>query len=316
MGQTIYKTTGQLERYDTAIDSILSPAAKAEIIAEGFHWSEGPLWVERHQMLLFSDIPANTVYKWTASGGKEVYLKPSGYTGAVPRGGEMGSNGLVLDKAGRLVLCQHGDRQMARMEAPLDRPEPRFFALAGTYQGKRLNSPNDACYNSREELFFTDPPYGLPRQDDKDPTKELPWNGVYKVGPGGEVILLTDELSRPNGIAFFPGEKKVLVANSDPQKPDWYLYEVEDHAFVHQKIFYSAAGYDEKLPGLPDGLKIDKDGNVYATGPGGLYIFNAQGRLLAMLKLPEAASNCAFSADEKTLYITNHTKLLRFILRP
>ena len=316
MEQTRYKTIGELERYNPAINEIVSPVAKAEIIAEGFQWSEGPLWVEQHQMLLFSDIPANTIYKWTEQGGKEVYLKPSGYTGTVPRGGEMGSNGLVLDKAGRLVLCQHGDRQMGRMEAPLDRPQPAFTALAGTFQGKRFNSPNDACYNSKGELFFTDPPYGLPLQNDNDPAKEIPWNGVYNVSPGGEVVLMTSEISRPNGLAFFPGEKQVLVANSDPEHPDWYLYEVEENKFANKKLFFRAAGVDKAVPGLPDGLKIDKRGNVYATGPGGLYFFNATGQLLGLLKLPDASSNCAFSADEKILYITNHKKLLRLILRP
>ncbi|MFL5808032.1 MAG: SMP-30/gluconolactonase/LRE family protein [Flavisolibacter sp.] len=313
--QTIYKTIGVIERYDSSISQILSPDAHVEIIAEGLIWSEGPLWLEKHKMLLFSDAPQNAIFKWTTEKGKEIYLKPSGYTSSVARGGEVGSNGLLLDKQGRLVLCQHGDRRMARMEAPLDRPQPNFVTLADKYQGKRISSPNDATYNSKGELFFTDPPYGLPGRDDKDPTKEIKWNGIYKVKKNGEVVLLIDSLARPNGIAFFPDGKKLLVANSDPQKPNWYVYDVNGDRLTNGKIFYSAADYDKKLPGLPDGLKIDKKGNVYAAGPGGIHFFNSRGILLGMLKLPDATSNVALSADEKTIYITNHMQVLRLKMR-
>jgi gluconolactonase len=313
--QTTYKTVGTIERYDSAINRLLSPGAKAEIIAEGFMWSEGPLWVEKQRMLLFSDVRRNTIFKWTPENGKEVYLTPSGYTGAVERGGEMGSNGLTLDKEGHLVLCQDGDRRMARMDAPLNKPQPRFVTIADHYQGKRFSSPNDACFNSKGELFFTDPPYGLLTQSDKDPAKEISFNGVYKVKKNGEVVLLIDSLARPNGIAFFPGEKKLLIANSDPRKPNWYVYDVKGDALTNGKIFYSAAGYDRKLRGLPDGLKIDKKGNVYATGPGGIYFFNSNGKLLGLLKVPEATSNIALSDDEKTLYITNNMQVLRLQMR-
>ena len=315
MAQTTYKTIGEMERFDSALREIVAPGAVAEIIAEGFEWSEGPLWVEKHKMLLFSDVPHNTVYKWTEGGGKEIYLKPSGYTGSVPRGGEMGSNGLLLDKDGKLVLCQHGDRRMARMDAPLDKPQPKFITLADAYNGKRISSPNDACYNQEGDLFFTDPPYGLPQRDESDPSKEIPWNGVYKVKKNGEVILLVDSLTRPNGIAFFPGDKQLLVANSDPRKPNWYLYDVKGDALVNGRVFYSAASNDRSLRGLPDGFKIDRNGNVFATGPGGLHIFNSSGKLLGRLRLPDATSNCALSDDEKTVYITNDNYILRFRLR-
>jgi gluconolactonase len=315
VAQTTYKTVGVIERYDSAINKILSVDAKAEVIAEGFKWSEGPLWVEKHKMLLFSDVPTNTIYKWTEVSGKEVYLTPSGYTSSIERGGEMGSNGLLLDKEGHLVMCQHGDRRLAKMNAPLDKPQPAFVTLADKYKGKRFSSPNDACYNKAGELFLTDPPYGLPGRNDSDPTKETTFNGVYKVKKNGEVILLIDSLTRPNGIAFFPGEKKLLVANSDPRKPNWYVYDVKGDALINGKIFYSTAGYDRKLPGLPDGFKIDKKGNVYASGPGGIYFFNSDAKLLGMLKLPQATSNVALSADEKTLYITNNMQVLRLQMR-
>ena len=310
-----YKTTGVLERLDPALDNIISPDAKSEIIAEGFDWSEGPLWVEKYKMLLFSDIPPNTIYKWTEEKGKEVYLTPSGYTDTAKRGGEIGSNALILDKEGNLVLCQHGDRRMAKMNATLDNPEANYITLAGNYNGKRFNSPNDAVYNSAGELFFTDPPYGLETQNDNDPKKEIPFNGVYKVKKNGEIVLLEDSVTRPNGLAFFPGEKRLLVANSDPDKPYWYVFDVgENDSLFNKKIFYDASG-GKSAKGLPDGLKIDKNGNVFATGPGGLWIFNSEGKVLGRIKFPEATSNCAFSPDEKTLYITNDMYVLRLKMR-
>lgn len=320
-----YKTIGMIERFDPALDKIIFKDAKAEIIAEGFEWSEGPLWIEKHNMLLFSDVPMNTVYKWTEEKGKEVYLKPSGYTDATASEcKEPGSNGLTLDNEGNLVLCQHGDRKVSRMDAPLDKPEAKYISLADKFNGKRFSSPNDLVFNSKGELFFTDPPYGLKTQDDSDPKKEIPFNGVYKVKKDGTVILLTDSITRPNGIAFFPGEKRLLVANSDLDKPNWYVYDVSgdslinarpDEPFGRGNIFYSTAGYDKSWNGLPDGFKIDKNGNVFATGPGGVYIFNSEGKKLGLLRLENATSNCALSPDEKTLYITNDMYLLRIKLR-
>ncbi len=320
-----YKTIGTIERFDLALDNIISKDAKAEIIAEGFEWSEGPLWIEKHQMLLFSDVPMNTVYKWTEEKGKEVYLKPSGYTGTTPSDcKEPGSNGLTLDNDGNLVLCQHGDRRMARMDAPLDKPAAKFISLTDNYKGKKFNSPNDAVYNSAGKLFFTDPPYGLKTQDDNDPKKEISFNGVYKVKKDtrlndtvgqGTVILLVDSITRPNGIAFFPGEQRLLVANSDPDKPNWYVFDVNGDSLTNGKIFYSAAGYDKSWHGLPDGFKIDKNGNVFATGPGGVYIFNSEGEKLGLLRLDNSTSNCALSPDEKTLYVTNDMYVLRLKMR-
>ncbi len=312
MAQTTYKTIGTLEKYDDALDKIISKDAKAEIIADGFIWSEGALWVQKHKMLLFSDVRRNTIFKWTEAKGKEEYLNPSGYTGSVPRGGEMGSNGLTLDSKGNLVMCQHGDRRMARMDAPLDKPQAKFVTLADNYKGKKLNSPNDATFNSKGELFFTDPPYGLLNQN-RDAEKETTWQGVYKVNKKGEVILLVDSISRPNGIAFFPGEKKVIISNSDPVKLNWYIYDVDGDKLKNGKVFYSAAGV--RGPGLPDGLKIDKQGNVFATGPGGVHFFNKDGKLLGKFVVPGPTSNCSLSPDQKTLYITNNNQVLRLKLR-
>ena len=266
----MYKTTGNIIQYDEALAAIIDTTTKPEIITEGYEWSEGPLWIEKHNMLLFSDVPTNTVYKWTEAKGAEVYIKPSGYTGTTPsKCKEPGSNGLTLDIEGNLVLCQHGDRQMGKMDAPLDKPAAKYITLANKFDGKRFSSPNDCVYNSSGELFFTDPPYGLFTQDDTDSLKELKHNGVYKVKKDGTVILLVDSITRPNGLAFFPGEKKLLVACSDPLKPNWYVYylNVDTFEIDNGQLFYSAAEHDPSWKGLPDGLKINKKRNCICYWP-------------------------------------------------
>lgn len=313
--QLSYTTIGNVIRYDVALDAIIDSTATAEIIAKGFVWSEGPLWIESEEMLLFSDVPTNTIYKWTAEKGTEVYLTPSGYTGSEPnRRKEPGSNGLVLDNNGHLVMCQHGNRQVARMDAPLGQPRATFQPLAHQYEGKRLSSPNDAVFNKAGELFFTDPPYGLPTQRDDDPEREIAFNGVYSVKQNGDTQLLTDKISKPNGIAFFPNEQKLLIGNSDPDAADWYILDLADPV-VTPKLFYSATNERVGLKGLPDGLKIDRKGTVYASGPGGVWIFNSTGKPLGKIALEDAVSNVALSADEATLYITNSDKILRIRLK-
>lgn len=306
---------GIIERLDSAINNIIDEDAQAEIISEGYEWSEGPVWIESEKMLLFSDVPRDTVFKWTEKNRKEVYLTPSGYSGTEKRGGEMGSNGLLLDPNGKLVLCQHGDRRLARMEAPLNKPAPVYVTIADKFQNKKFNSPNDAVYNSRGEMFLTDPPYGLEQQE-SDPKKEIPFQGVYRVRTNGNVELITDSITRPNGIAFLPGEKTLLVANSDPAKPYWYAFDLDENdKFTNGRIFLSAANQPAGTKGLPDGLKVDKQGNVFATGPGGIWIFNSSAKLLGKIKLPDPTSNCALSDDQKTLFITNDMYVLRIVLR-
>jgi len=188
----VYPKTGSVERLVPRIDEIIKPGVVPEIIADSFIWSEGPLWIPGLEMLLFSDIPQNSVFQWTEKDSLNVYLKPSGYTGTIQRGGETGSNGLLLNHEGRLVLCQHGDRRMARMNAPLDKPEPEFTTLAGKWEGNRFNSPNDAAYDARGELYFTDPAYGL-EQGWNDPEREMDFAGVFRLSRGGEVSLLIDD---------------------------------------------------------------------------------------------------------------------------
>ncbi|WPU96374.1 SMP-30/gluconolactonase/LRE family protein [Mucilaginibacter sabulilitoris] len=303
------------EQIDPQFNNLVSKNVKAEIIATGFEWCEGPLWIESNKMLLFSDVKKNVIYKWTKEKGKQVYLKPSGYTGAVPRGGELGSNGLGLNIKGQLVICQDGDRVVSVMDAPLTKPQAKFIKIASGYKGKKFDSPNDLAFLSNGDIYFTDPPYGLEKNVD-DPLKEAKYQGVYKISKNGKVTLLTDTLTRPNGIAFFPGGKTVLIANSDPAKPYWYAYDLDKNGlFTNGRIFYSAKAASKTAEGMPDGLKIDKAGNVFTSGPGGLWFFNRNGKLLGKIKVNDVASNCSLSADEKTMYVTSNHRVLKIQLR-
>jgi gluconolactonase len=266
-------------------------------------------------MLLFSDVPTNKVYKWTESKGAELYLTPSGYTGKTARGGEMGSNGLTLSKDNKLTLCQHGNRQLAWMDAPLSDPKPVFRTIINNYQSKKFNSPNDLVYRSNGDLFFTDPPYGLEKNMD-DPLKEMPFQGVYCVKPSGEIKLLIDSITRPNGIALTPDQKTLIIANSDSTKAYWYAFDLDaNDSLIHPRIFYNAEEARLKEKGNPDGMKIDKNGTVFATGPGGVWIFDQNAKVLGRIRIPGAVSNCAFSPDEKTLYITADMFVLRLKMR-
>jgi gluconolactonase len=179
---------------------------------------------------------------------------------------------------------------------------------------RQFNSPNDVIVNSKGEYFFTDPPYGLEKYM-KDPKKEMPYQGVFKIKTNGEVVLLTDSIARPNGIVLMPGEKTILISNSDGAKPNWYAYDLSGDSLTNPRIFYSALGSDKRLKGGPDGMKVDSKGNLFASGPGGIWVFNPQGKLVGKISVPEAASNCSLSGDEKTLYITNDMNVLRLKMR-
>ncbi len=307
--------TARIERIDPALDATMNESAKVVIIAEGFEWSEGPLWIPHKNMLLFSDIPRNSIYKWTPEKGTELYLTPSGYTGVKPRGGETGSNALLLNNNGQLVLCQQGDRRIALMDASLDHPKPNFITLADKYKRKKFDSPNDAVLRSNGDIYFTDPPYGL-ENNINDSTKEAPYQGVYKVSKDGKVILLTDSITRPNGIGFLPGDKTILVANSDPDRAIWYEFDLDENGtFINGRIFYDATAESKTEGGAPDGFKVDKMGNVFATGPGGLWIFDKKGKVLGKIKINVPVSNCALADDDKTLYITADMYVLKVNLR-
>lgn len=303
--QAAQGTLGKIVRLDSRLDPLLPRNARLEVLASGFDWSEGPVWDRRQQRLLFSDVPQNIVWQWSAEGGLKQFCKPSGYTGSAPRGGEPGSNGLLMDAEGRLVLCQHGDRRVARLEGN------EFHTLADRYQGKRFNSPNDGAWRKNGDLYFTDPPYGLEQQND-DPKKEIPFNGVYRLTAAGELTLLTPEIPFPNGIAFSPDEKTLYVASSNPAAAVWMAYDVQaDGSLARGRVFYDSTAEVGKEKGLPDGLKVDQQGNLFATGPGGVLIFAPDGTHLGTLATGEATANCGWGDDGSTLYVTADMHLTR-----
>jgi gluconolactonase len=310
-----YPIIGTIERLSPELDGILADSAKIELLADGYEWTEGPVWVAGGEYLLFSDVPANQIFKWKEGEGASLYLTPSGYTGDTTQHRE-GSNGLLLDATGNLILCQHGDRRMARMEAPPDAPKPEFATLAGQWEGKRFNSPNDACFDSRGNLYFTDPPYGLPQQE-RDTSREIPFQGVYRRNTDGTVELLLDSLSRPNGAALSPDEKTLYVANSDPARAIWMAYDLQpDGALANGRVFYDAtANVTPEFTGLPDGMKVRADGILFATGPSALYIFHPDGTLLGKVITGVPNSNCAFGNGGKALYITSNHYLTRVWLK-
>jgi gluconolactonase len=300
-----------IERFGPEIDRLVPRDAKIEVLAGGFEWSEGPVWVRDGGYVLFSDIPQNAVYRWKEGEGTSVYLQPAGYTGAKRRAGELGSNGLTLDADGRLVLCQHGDRRIARMDAALDAPRSAFETLAASYGGARFNSPNDLVYRSNGDLYFTDPPYGLEQQVD-DPGRELDFQGVYRLATDGTVTLLTKAMTRPNGIGFSPDERTLYVAQSDPAAARWMAFPVEaDGTLGKGRVLLDVTDSVIVRPGLPDGLAVDVDGNLFATRPGGVYVISPEGKHLGTIVTGEATANCAFGDDGRTLYITADTYLMR-----
>jgi gluconolactonase len=301
-----YAALGKIERKDARFDKLIPADAKLEILASGFSWVEGPVWVKDGGYLLFSEIPLNRVMKWKEGDGVSVYLEKAGFDGPFPRPGhvkpdEPGSNGLIIDPAGRLVLMQHGNRRVAVQEARGAAP----VALVDRFEGKRFNSPNDGVFNKNGDFYFTDPPYGL-TQKERDPKKELPFQGIYRWSKDGKLTLLHKDMSRPNGIALSPDEKTLYVANSDPDKAIWTAFPVKDDGTLGEgKLFFDATPWaKEGRPGLPDGLKVDKDGNVFATGPGGLLVFAPDGTHLGTIDTGERTSNCGWGDDGSVLYVT------------
>lgn len=297
---------GSVERLSPQLDSLLSPNATMEKLAEGFDWSEGPSWDFEGNRLLFSDIPRNTAYQWSENKGVSIFLSPSGFTGEYYAGREPGSNGLAFGPEGQLHLAQHGDRRIAR----LNDEKWGFATVANQYQDKRFNSPNDLCFDSKGNLYFTDPPYGLGKNFDK----ELEYQGVYRVSDDGSVTLLTKELSRPNGIAISPDEKTLYVANSDQRSLFIMSYPIlEDFSLGEGEVFFDPAKLQSKgRRGLHDGLRTDVLGNVWATAPGGVIILSPTGEHLGSLLTNRFTANCAFGGPDGTiLYITADDVLCR-----
>jgi gluconolactonase len=278
-----------------------------EKVADGSIWTEGPLWDARARALLFSDVPRNGVFRWKEGSGVTALFSPSGYTGAAPfSGAEPGSNGLAFDREGRLVLCQHGDRRVVRREA-----DGRFTALVESFEGKRLNSPNDLVFRSNGDLYFTDPPFGLPGTF-SDPAKELPFQGVYRLSADGQLSAVVRDLRAPNGIGFSPDEKTLYVSNAEHARPIWMAYEVRpDGSLAAGRQFAEASAFVTPDEGVPDGLKLDRSGNLFAAGPGGVHVFAPDGTRLGRLETGVKTGNLAWGEDGSVLFIAANHWILR-----
>lgn len=299
-----------ITRLDPRFDQLVPPAAVLEKIVDHHGWTEGPVWVRDGGYLLFSDVVKNTIYKWKQGEGESVFLRPSGYTGAVPfTGPEPGSNGLAIDPAGRLVFCQHGDRRISRRDA-----DGRVTSLVQRYRGKRINSPNDLVFRSNGDLYFTDPPFGLPWTFD-DPAKELPFQGVYRLERNGSLTLLTRELRAPNGIAFSPDQRTLYVSNADASRLVWMAFPVTaDGKLGKGRVLYDGTESTRGRRGTADGMKVDTRGNIFGAGPGGVYVISPEGTLLGWFDFGGNVGNVAWGEDRSTLFIAANATVYRIRL--
>ena len=298
-----YPSVGRIERLDPRFDALIPPGAVLEKVADGIVWSEGPLWDAKDGSLLFSDVPRNGIFRWKEGTGVTPFLRESGYTGKERFvGREPGSNGLVFDREGRLVMCQHGNRRIVRRE-----PDGRFTVLADRYQGKRLNSPNDLVYRSNGDLYFTDPPFGLPGTF-SDPAKELDFQGVFRLSLDGPLTAVVTELGVPNGIGFSPDERTLYVSNAQNKRPIWMAYEVRpDGSLGSGRPFAEASAWVKEGEGVPDGLKIDRSGNVFGAGPGGIHVFAPDGTRLGRIETGVPTGTLNWGEDGSVLYVAaNH----------
>ena len=303
----------RVERLDARLDALVPAQATAEVVAdlgviEGPHWLEGPAWDRRNQCLLFSDVKANAIYRWDSRDGVRLFMRPSGYTGPDPAPmEEPGSNGLAFDRDDRLLICEHGDRRVTRLE-----PDGRKTVLADRYQGHRLNSPNDLVCRRNGDIYFTDPPYGLPGRFD-DPGREMPFNGIFRIAAQGAVSLVLDSIPVPNGIGFSPDEKTLYVTDGGPDRKRWLAFPVADDGSVGEpRVLFDAVD----LPGLggPDGLVVDRAGNIFATGLERVFVFAPDGTHLGSMFPGSLTSNVAWGEDGSSLFITADTRLLRLRL--
>lgn len=302
-------TTGSIERMDAALEQLLPSDTKVEIIGSGFQHIEGPVWLPDSSILLFSDTKAGKIYRWSAAAGLSVFLDHAGYTGRLPYSEEPGSNGLALDNNGNLLVCEHGDRRIAKF--PLH-GKSGLVTITDAYKGKRYNSPNDIIVKNDGTLYFSDPAYGLP-QKDQDPLKETSQNGVYRLKPNGQPELVITDLMYPNGLAFSPDETKLYVSVSDIKNPRIMVYSVsKDGSLSTGKIFFDASSLPKtQAKEVTDGLKVDYNGNLWASGPAGLLIISPSGKLSGVVHTEEIVSNCAWGDDGSSLYITAGNSLYR-----
>jgi gluconolactonase len=299
------KGVGSIVRLDPAIDALIPKDAIIEKVGGGFQFTEGPLW-RSDGHLWFSDVTGNVVRSITPDGQVKVLIENAGGESNAPAGSFIGPNAMIADKDGFVLLCQHTNRRIARLDKDL-----KQTVFLDNFQGKKFNSPNDLVYKSDGALYFTDPPYGLLKQDE-DPAKQLKFNGVFRYANGKLTVAIKD-LTRPNGIAFSPDEKTLYISNSDEKHKVWMRYDVNaDGSVSNGKVFADVTAETE--PGLPDGMKVDSLGNVYGSGPGGLWIFTPEGKHIGTIKPGETPANCAWADDGKTLYITATTGVYRIRL--
>jgi gluconolactonase len=293
---------GSIVRLDPAFDSLLPKDAVIEKVAGGFQFTEAPLW-RPESVVWFSDVTGNVVRSVTPAGQVTVLIQKAGGETNAPPGSFIGPNGMIADKDGYVLLCQHTNRRIVRVAKDLT-----TTPYLEKFEGKRFNSPNDLVYRSDGQLYFTDPPYGLLKQDD-DPAKELKFNGVFRYS-NGKLTAEIKDMSRPNGLALSPDGKVLYVANSDEKKRIWMRYDVApDGSVSNGKLFGDVTA--EKEAGLPDGFKVDSQGNIWTSGPAGIWVFSPDGKHLGTLKTPEVPSNCNWGDDGKTLYITAVTSIYR-----
>ena len=302
---------GQVERFDPALDRLIDPQASIELLEVGFSWSEGPVWVASENCLLFSDIPRNAIFRWSERDGARIWMQPSGYTGVAYYGKEPGSNGLTLDGEGRLLACEHGDRRISRLEQGGGK-----VTLADSYQGKRLNSPNDLVLRAGGDLYFTDPAYGLPRRYE-DTRRDLPFCGVYLLRPDlREPELLVDSMRMPNGVALDPEERFLYVTQSDPQSPCVTRYPIRDDSTLGAgEVVADFTDRVPEAPGLPDGIKVDDSGNIFTTGPGGVWVLGDAGERLGRIRTGLRVANLCWGGDGSTLYLCSDQYLCRLRTR-
>ncbi len=299
----------KIRSFDARFDQLVPKDAKLEKIADGFTWVEGPVWNKQGGFLLFSDIPANAVYKWKPGEGASLFLTNSGYSGSTAFAGkEPGSNGLTFDASDRLVLCRHGDRQIGRLEA-----DGRIMVLADRFDGHRINSPNDLVFRSNGDLYFTDPPFGLPKVFD-DPDKALV-QGVYRLARDGTVTRVIADIRAPNGIAFSPDEKILYVSDVDPKRAAWLAYDVKaDGTVANGRVFFDATPWRKDPFFGPDGFKVDQYGNLFGARPGGITVIAPDGTLLGTIETGKPTSNVAWGEDGQTLFITGGDSVYRMRL--
>ena len=304
------KFIGSVERLSPEIDNLIEKSAKIEILADGFEWSEGPVWSSQLNSVLFSDVPENVIYSWNEDKGLGTFTRPIGYSGKVPNLKKAGTNGLTIDADGNLIICMHGDRKITRLEKLNIN---RKATLVNSFDGNLLNSPNDLVYDSKGNLYFTDPPYGL-LEGDNDKLKEIEFNGVYKVSPNGDIEVLVKNLTRPNGISISNDEKILYVANSDKNNPVIMQYDLSEEGAKNPSIFFDGRELTKKDIGLFDGLKVHPTGNVFATGPGGVLVIKENGDHIGTIRTEVRTANCAFDENFQYLYMTSDMFLTRIKL--